>query len=100
MIHDIESFRASLQGESPPSDLSSALRALWYDARGDWNAAHRAAQDDDSFDGAWVHAYLHRKEGDLANAGYWYRQAGRPMASGSLDDEWVQIVRALLATED
>lgn len=100
MIRDIETFRTSLTGNTPPPGLSLALQALWHDARGDWHAAHRAAQDDDSIDGSWVHAYLHRKEGDLANAGYWYRQAGRPVATGSLDAEWEQITRVLLLEQD
>ena len=72
------------------------LRALWHDARGDWAAAHTLAQDVDDKDGAWVHAYLHRKEGDLENSAYWYRRAGQPVASDSLDDEWSRIVTALL----
>jgi hypothetical protein len=66
------------------------------EARGDWNAAHQIAQDDDSRDAAWVHAYLHRKEGDLTNAAYWYRRAGRPEARGTFDDEWRSIASMLL----
>ena len=73
-----------------PSNLPAALAALWYDGRGDWNAAHEAAQSDEGRDGAWVHAYLHRKEGDAFNAGYWYRRAGKPAATGTLDVEWVE----------
>ena len=65
-------------------------------AKGDWDRAHQCAQADDGAAGAWVHAYLHRKEGDLANAGYWYREAGRPTARGSLEDEWTAITSALL----
>jgi hypothetical protein len=72
------------------------LVALWHDARGDWDAAHRVAQDVDDEDGAWVHAYLHRKEGDDGNAAYWYRRAGRSPARGTLHEEWVTIVEALL----
>ncbi|MBI5693844.1 MAG: hypothetical protein HZC55_27530 [Verrucomicrobia bacterium] len=81
----------------PPPAWSGALRALWHDARGDWSAAHACAQADESRDGSWVHAYLHRKEGDLANAGYWYARAGRPRpaASLSLEAEWEVLARAL-----
>jgi hypothetical protein len=67
------------------------------EARGDWDSAHQIAQDDDSRDGAWVHAYLHRKEGDAGNAAYWYRRAAQPVASGALDEEWRSIANALLA---
>jgi hypothetical protein len=69
---------------------------MWEDARGHWDAAHEVAQDIDDKTGAWIHAYLHRKEGDLGNAGYWYRRAGQPIASDSLDEEWTRIVTALL----
>jgi hypothetical protein len=93
---EFDKFRASLSDPAPPADLTPALRALWADGRGDWDGAHQIAQDIDGPTGAWVHAYLHRKEGDLGNAGYWYRQAGRPAASGALDDEWAAIVGALL----
>jgi hypothetical protein len=90
-------LRATLTSPTPPAGLPAAVLALWHDARGDWDAAHRVAQDIDGADGSWVHAYLHRKEGDLSNAAYWYRRAGRAPASGSLDDEWTAIVSALLA---
>ncbi len=84
---------------APPAGCSRSLQALWHDARGDWDAAHRAAQDDTGPMGAWVHAYLHRKEGDRANAGYWYRRAGKPepAADVTLEAEWEQIARALTA---
>ena len=72
------------------------LQALWHDARGDWSRAHELAQDIDDTNGAWVHAYLHRKEGDLANARYWYRRARKLEATDSLEDEWLRIVAALL----
>lgn len=97
MAPDYEMFHASLAHDAPPAGLSSALQALWHDARGDWHAAHTSIQDDDSRAGAWVHAYLHRKEGDLANAGYWYRRAGKPIATDALGVEWEAIARALLA---
>jgi len=81
----------------PPADCSDALRALWHDARGDWEGAHACAQDDHSRDGSWVHAYLHRKEGDSGNAGYWYARAGRtaPSRGTTLEVEWEAIARAL-----
>src|SRR5215831_9026753 len=90
-------LKASLDASTPPSGLAPAVRALWHDAKGDWETAHRVAQDIDNADGAWVHAYLHRKEGDAANAAYWYRRAGRPVAVESLEKEWDQIVASLLA---
>lgn len=90
-------FRSTLTAAAPPPGLSPALAALWHDARGDWDAAHKVAQDIDSPDGAWIHAYLHRKEGDAGNAAYWYTRAGQPVASGSLDAEWNAIATALLA---
>jgi len=76
--------------------VAPLLRALWHDARGEWQEAHRIAQDVDDNDGAWVHAYLHRKEGDLDNAAYWYRRANQPVATDSLDAEWARIAAALL----
>ena len=82
--------------EQLPSDLPALLRALLCDARGDWDAAHRIAQDDASAEGSWVHAYLHRKEGDLGNAAYWYARSGRPSAHGDLEGEWEKIARFLL----
>ncbi len=92
----VEEFEQSTSSGTPPEGLSPALMALWHDARDDWNRAHAVAQDIDDETGAWVHAYLHRKEGDLGNAGYWYQRAGRRRASGDLTEEWRQIVRALL----
>lgn len=96
-----EEFQATVSSHAtPPATLGLALQALWHDGRGDWDAAHTAAQAEKSSDGAWVHAYLHRKEGDLGNARYWYARAGRkaPTAQMTLDDEWASIAKALLAT--
>ena len=76
--------------------LSGVLLALWWDGRGDWERAHEVAQDVPGKDGAWVHAYLHRKEGDAGNAGYWYRRAGRSPAAGELRQEWEAMVAELL----
>ena len=94
-----EAFRLSLRQEGPPSGLDPALEALWWDAKGSWDKAHERAQADDGAEGAWVHAYLHRKEGDLTNAGYWYREAGRSKATGGLDEEWTAIVATLLGVK-
>ncbi len=93
---DTKGFKESLNLEVPPESLSDALKALWYDANDDWHTAHSHAQAQDDMAGAWVHAYLHRKEGDQSNAAYWYRRAGKPAASGDLADEWEQIVNGLL----
>ena len=79
-----------------PEHLPPTLQALWHDAKGDWDGAHQIAQDIDTSEGAWVHAYLHRKEGDLSNASYWYRRAGRPESLDDLDQEWGNISQALL----
>jgi hypothetical protein len=92
----VDELRAALEHTGPPAGLSPLVLALWRDGRGDWDGAHAVAQDDPSPEASWVHAYLHRKEGDQANAGYWYRRAGRPPYSGSLDEEWEAIARALL----
>ena len=81
----------------PPSALSSAVQALWWDAKGDWNKAHECAQARDDDEGMSVHAYLHRKEGDQENACYWYRRVSKPPATVSLDEEWEQLAQALLA---
>jgi len=70
---------------------------LWWDAQGNWAKAHESAQQDESPDGAWVHAYLHRKEGDHSNAEYWYRRAGRKAAQETFDQEWNAIATALLS---
>lgn len=91
-------YIASLDGASPAPDLSVPLAGLWWAAKGDWDQAHRIVQDDSSRDAAWVHAYLHRVEGDLGNAGYWYRQAGQPTAQDSLQAEWERIAATLLGS--
>jgi len=93
---DLNTFRESLAAGQPPAGLSLALQALWHDGKGDWGAAHGCAQEQDDAEGAWVHAYLHRREGDAANAAYWYRRAGRPVAQTTLDEEWAAIATALL----
>jgi hypothetical protein len=89
-------FKASLSDALPAPDLSPPLAALWWAGKGKWDAAHKIAQDEDDKDSAWVHAYLHRVEGDLGNAGYWYRRAGKPVATGPVEAEWEQIASVLL----
>ena len=89
--------RSARDGSEPPVGLSGPVLALWWDRKGDWHRAHEAAAaDEDGRDAAWVHAYLHRREGDLGNARYWYRRAGRPVSAASLDAEWDDIASALL----
>jgi hypothetical protein len=93
----IDEFRATLRDAEPPP-VAPALRAMWHAANGNWNEAHRIAQDINDRSGAWVHAHLHRAEGDLGNARYWYRQAAQGEATDSLEAEWSRIATALLAT--
>ncbi|HKJ86993.1 MAG TPA: hypothetical protein VKA48_00545 [Gammaproteobacteria bacterium] len=93
---DLESFKASLSEDAPPEGVGRPLQALWWDGQGDWEAAHRLAQAEPGRSGAWVHAYLHRKEGDQGNARYWYGRAGRTMPRASLEAEWEQIAAAFL----
>ena len=93
----LQEFRNSLLSEPPPHHLSFALAGLWWDAKGNWKQAHESAQQDESTAGSWVHAYLHRKEGDPSNAGYWYRRAGKPPAKSTLEQEWLEIAESLLS---
>ena len=93
---DFASFKKSVAAKAPPKELSHAAQALWWDLKGDWDKAHAAAQKGEAKAGAWVHAYLHRKEGDSENAGYWYRRAGKSAATSSLAAEWEAIAKALL----
>ncbi|HEY4245211.1 MAG TPA: hypothetical protein VGM64_00065 [Lacunisphaera sp.] len=88
------------QDASPPGKLGLALKALWHDRRGDWGQAHELAQKTMGKDGSWVHAYLHRREGDATNADYWYRLTGRAPSQNGLDEEWAQIAKALLNEAD
>lgn len=93
------SLRRSASAARPPAGLTPPLEALWHDAKGDWATAHRVVMNAQSAAAAWVHAYLHRKEGDLDNARYWYRKAKRVEATGPLDEEWAAIAAALLAPD-
>jgi hypothetical protein len=89
-------FKSSLSGAAPAPSVSPPLAALWWAAKGHWDKAHAIVQGEEGLDAAWVHAYLHRIEGDLGNAGYWYRRAGKPAASGPVESEWDSVVSALL----
>jgi hypothetical protein len=96
LVVTLSDLKDSLTKSAPPKDLTPPLHALWWAAKGDWDKAHRLVQDEGDCDAAWVHAYLHRVEGDRANADYWYRQARRPAGKGALEAEWDAIVDALL----
>ena len=85
------------QLQTSPSSLPKALQALWYDKRGDWNTAHEIVQNAGDRDSAWVHAYLHRKEGDISNARYWYGRCGKPEFKATPNREWEHITSDLLA---
>ena len=92
-METLTAFKESLNSEEPATGLSVQLRSLWYDGKGDLHKAH--AQVDQLTDraSAWVHAYLHRKEGDLGNADYWYRRAGQVRLDISLEEEWEILVQ-------
>jgi hypothetical protein len=92
----LSQFRASFRSASPPAGLGPPLLALWHDARGDWDKAHKCVDQSSDPRGMWVHAYLHRKEGDASNARYWYFRAVRTPSTASLDEEWATIASALL----
>ena len=91
-------FERSLKSATPPRGLAPALVALWWAQRNDWDQAHTIVMNEESREAAWVHAYLHRVEGDLGNAGYWYRQAGQVAAKDSLEAEWERIAATLLGS--
>jgi hypothetical protein len=95
---NLDEFRTSLSRDMPPQGLSLALQALWWAGKGDWDKAHECAQAKEDAAGCWVHAYLHRREGDGDNAGYWYRRANKPVASNTLEEEWAATAAALLQT--
>ncbi len=92
----LDQLKQTLNDDAPPDDIPQTVAALWWEANGDWDKAHQVAQGVDSPDGAWVHAYLHRKEPDPGNAAYWYRRAGKPVCDASFDEEWNAIASALL----
>jgi len=94
----IDAFRSSVSAETPPAGVGPALEALWWLLRGDWDRAHQCVQGHEGErDCDWVHAHLHRQEGDLSNAGYWYRRAGKPVSDLTLHDEWSEVARDILA---
>jgi hypothetical protein len=90
-------FKATLDNAEPPTVTVPLLTALWYDAKGDWDKAHEISQSIHTARGSWVHAYLHRKEGDMSNAAYWYTRAGRDLPMTKLEDEWEKIAAVLLS---
>ena len=93
---NLSSFKESLLNNEPPQNCSVYLKALWYDAKGEWDKAHKLIQDFEDRNASWIHAYLHRKEGDTGNADYWYSRAGKKRPSVSLEKEWEEIVTALI----
>jgi hypothetical protein len=97
----IDAFRGSVAAHQPPAEVSPALEGLWWLAKGDWNRAHQCVQGHEGeADCDWVHAHLHRQEGDLSNANYWYRRAHQPLATVPLPDEWTTITTTLLSRAD
>ena len=92
-------FHRSLHATIPPRGIAPPLAALWWAKKGDWDKAHTIVMNEDGADAAWVHAHLHRVEGDAGNAAYWYRQAKQAVADVSLDAEWDAIVAALLGED-
>lgn len=94
----ISLFKDSLSRKEPDSNISVYLKAMWYDAKDNWDKAHKLIQDKEDKNASWIHAYLHRKEGDISNADYWYRRAGKIRPSVSLEEEWEEIADALIDT--
>ena len=92
----ISAFKESLSGNEPPKNSSVYLEALWYDAKGEWDKAHKLIQDVDDQKASWIHAYLHRKEGDSGNADYWYSRAGKKRSAVSFEKELEEIAGALI----
>lgn len=93
---NFELFTNTLSQSFPPKDFSAYLQSLWYDGKGDWEKAHSLIDSMEDKTACWVHAYLHRKEGDKFNANYWYNKAGKPMPVYSFEKEWEEIIKALL----
>jgi hypothetical protein len=92
----LEEFRKTLNQSLPPEGIGPLLQAMWFDGKEDWDKAHDIAQEIHTKDGSWIHAYLHRKEGDEGNAGYWYARAGKPFFRKSLREEWDELVMDFL----
>jgi hypothetical protein len=95
MVVSMVHLKSTLANAATETGLAPSLAALWWAAKGNWDAAHKIVQQESDVNSAWVHAYLHRVEGDLSNAGYWYRQAGQPVAKDTLEAEWERIVSTL-----
>jgi hypothetical protein len=93
---NLAAFKETLSANEPPLYVSVYLKSLWFDKQGDWKKAHILVQDVEDKNAAWIHAYLHRREGDIGNADYWYRRAGKKRPAVSLEEEWEEIVAALL----
>ncbi len=91
-----DEFKSSIGAEQPPAGLSATLVSLWWDKKGDWDRAHAIAQEIPTVEGSAVHAYLHREEGVLWNADYWYARAGRKRPDIPLAEEWRQLVVEML----
>ena len=91
-----DQFKQSLSKSSPPSDISKYLESLWYDAKGNWEQSHTIIQDINDNTASWIHAYLHRKEGDIWNADYWYNRAGKTRPAITLEAEWEDIVKQMI----
>jgi hypothetical protein len=96
LIMKLEEFKHSLVLSSPPPTITEHLKALWYDANGNWEKSHQIIQDIEDANAAWIHAYLHRKEGDIGNADYWYRRAGKKRPAVTLEEEWDIIAKELI----
>jgi hypothetical protein len=94
---NFDEFKSSLSASAPSVQLSQPLQALWHAGKGNWEAAHTIAQEIHSETGSWIHAYLHRQEGDYGNASYWYHRAHKPVPKSSIEEEWEQITKALLS---
>jgi hypothetical protein len=93
----IDAFRGSLSDAAPPADVGPALQALWWAGKGEWDSAHKVCQNHEDMDDVnWVHAHLHRQEGDLRNAGGWYKRAGKGMPTGELKEEWTALAAEFL----
>lgn len=95
-MNTVSEFKNSLSLTVPPATLSIYLKALWYDGKGDWSIAHEQVDSLEDATACWVHAYLHRKEGDNWNADYWYRKANKKRPNTTLEEEWHELVTALL----
>lgn len=93
---NFDTFKQSLTASTPPASSTIYLQSLWFDAKGDWDEAHTLIQDLTDKTAAWIHAYLHRREGDVFNANYWYTKAGKRMPGYSLEQEWEELVKAML----